>query len=107
MADDDDGNGKSKFWLPIWVLIGSVGINQGIQTTTPSRYDPFTGADARKMRVEIMEYVDFQLAKHHIEIPPEPTRQRIRAIERLLEKVHPEFSPPSQQWYEYRSIKER
>lgn len=84
-----------------WVfaaLFSSIGINQGIQSVTTVRHDPFTGTDARQMEERFHQFVYQQLEIHDKLIPPEKTRARIRAIETYLNKKYNDYTPPYYSW---------
>jgi len=63
------------------------------------RPDPFLGADAEKLRAELSETFELELrllrAELRLQLPPEPTRLRIQALEDAVRELQPTFRPPT------------
>ena len=85
-----------------WLLIAVLGANSGVillnKNSPAMRSDPFTGADAEELEAELKNYVEQAFINHQATIPPIATKRRIYAIERWMEKQHPDFQPPTHEW---------
>ena len=97
-----------KIILGILLFVGFIGGGAGLLGVRPGKWSE---ADAHKShaalkedifqaRSQIMDEVDFIMKQHHLAIPPEPTRQRIKAIEVCLERKCTDFIAPTQRWYD-------
>jgi len=102
MSDDEFSSIQKK--LIGWLLVGLLGGNSVVmllnKNTSGMRYDPFTGEDAKEMEARIRQYIDFRERKHHLSIPPEPTRERIRKLESWARSQDPAFRSGSNKWYD-------
>ena len=85
-----------------WLLIAVLGANSGVillnKNSPAMRSDPFTGADADELKAELKAYITQEFVNMRLTIPPLATKRRIYAIERWMEKEHPEFQPPTHEW---------
>ena len=102
MSDDEFSSIQKK--LIGWLLVGLLGGNSVVMLLNKNnpdmRSDPFTGSDAKEMETRIRQYIDFRERKHHLSIPPEPTRDRVRAIEQWIRSQDPAFRQGSTKWYD-------
>ena len=86
-----------------WLLVAVIGANSSILAlnkfgTPDLRSDPFTGSDAEELEAELKAYVTQEFVNMRLTIPPIATKRRIYAIERWMEKQHPDFQPPTHEW---------
>ena len=88
------------------VFGGSAGGSIVNSLVNPPRPDPFTGAMAAGMEARIVAQLEQTRALLRLEaiqqemsiradMPPGPTRERLRAIERWAESRDPDFTPPT------------
>ena len=123
MSEDE----KTKvLWWVIAALMGSVGLNQGINKGFKEvRYDAFTASDfllgKDSMRAGLIKDIEARMGNAHQDcrenmeryvnrelehavilleskMPPHNTRIRIRSIERHIEKEDVNFKVPTQAW---------
>lgn len=90
--------------LALSIIAGTVG-GGTVQIVIPSalqesaRPDPFKGADAKIMEARILAEMGkrFELLELQMRasLPPEPTRQRILALEEQMKKILPHWVPPT------------
>ena len=76
--------------LVIAVVLAILGGNVGtlLNKTTPDvRNDPFTGTEARQMVDQLQFRIEQCEARIRKDMPPEPTRKKIRDIEIWLERT--------------------
>ena len=83
-----------------WMVVGGVTIG-GVGGTGLVRYDKYGASDAELKHSQMVLEFDRKIWNVQRSVkpqPPQPTRQRIRAIERCLERNCTDFEPPSQDW---------
>ena len=79
------------------LVLAFIGVD-GYRGVVNPRPDPFTGADGVRLAEEFqfkLEVLDFQIRQ---DMPPEDTRQRIKAIEHCLEHGCTNFKSMTTEW---------
>lgn len=111
MADGgEEVNGKAWTYVVVALLAG-IGGTAGYQQVVPPRPDPFTGSAAALLEQQILREIDLDLREHRVEVnemilgilrPPQPARDRIRSMERILKLLAQEheleWDPPTDQF---------